>query len=155
MGRQPKPLIHRLDERIATGPGCWLWTGAINRHGYGQFLLSDGKRRAAHRVVYEVMVGPIPEGLQLDHLCRNRACVNADHLEPVTSRENTMRGDSPKLQALRWLLKTHCPQGHEYDEANTYRYRNHYTGRPARACRACHRERQARRVARLRAEAAA
>lgn len=147
MGRQPKPLVHRLDERIATGPGCWQWTGAINRHGYGQFLFTDGSRRAAHRIVYELIVGPIPEGLQLDHLCRNRGCVNPNHLEPVTNRENTIRGVGPVLAGARQSVKTHCPAGHAYDEANTRRYRNHYTGRPARGCRACDRERYARRKA--------
>jgi hypothetical protein len=76
--------------------GCWLWTGQINHAGYGRFAMprsQPGQReRLAHRMTWEMAVGPVPEGLQLDHLCRRRSCVNPDHLEPVTSAENTRRG---------------------------------------------------------------
>lgn len=106
--------------------GCWLWTAATAR-GYGQFWNEDRKVVRAHRWAYEALVGTVTEGLELDHLCRERACVNPAHLEPVTHGENVRR--SP-LHAHR--VKTECPQGHDYDEANTY---HHPSGR--RRCRAC------------------
>lgn len=110
--------------------GCWVWTAGVAAKGYGQFRL-NGKMEKAHRVAYELSVGPIPEGLVIDHLCRNRACVNSDHLETVTAVENTRRGDTWKLNAA----KTRCPQGHPYDEANTYISRDGWRG-----CRICRRD---------------
>lgn len=91
--------------------GCWLWTGDANNVGYGK-VRRNGKAHRAHRYAYEQLVGPIPEGLTLDHLCRVRLCVNPAHLEPVTLRENVMRGTS--VTAIN-AKKTHCPRGHEYD----------------------------------------
>ena len=102
---------------------CWLWTAG--RAGtYGGFFVGEGEKRRtyAHRWAYEFCVGPIPEGLQLDHLCRVRLCVNPDHLEPVTRRENVIRGAAPAQAAYRQKRKTHCPKGHPYDEANTYEW---------------------------------
>lgn len=110
--------------------GCWTWTGALRGQGYGGY---GAPNRVAHRMVYELLVGPIPDGLTLDHLCRNRLCVNPAHLEPVSLATNVMRGESPPARNAR---KTHCPQGHEYDEANTYI--NPSSG--YRLCRACQRE---------------
>lgn len=92
--------------------GCWLWTGGRHSTGYG----SDGGR-LAHRVVYELLVGPIPRGLQLDHLCRVRLCVRPDHLEPVTQAENIQRGDSPSAIASR---TGHCRRGHKLAGGNLY-----------------------------------
>ena len=107
---------------------CWIWTGTILDNGYGQVRL-DGRRWLVHRLFYESFIGPIPEGMQLDHLCRVRACVNPNHLEPVTGRENLMRG---RTKAAMNATKTHCIHGHPFNEANTYRWRG---GRGCRICR--------------------
>lgn len=105
--------------------GCWVWTGKINRRGYGY---AGPNNRAAHRILYELHVGPIPDGLVIDHLCRNKLCVNPAHLEPVTPKENTLRGIGPTAVNA---LKTHCPKGHPYDDSNT-KDRGH--GRECRVC---------------------
>lgn len=94
--------------------GCWLWTSVLHRDGYGLIYIS-GKRLRAHRVAYEAFVGSIPDGLHLDHKCRTRCCVNPDHLEPVTPRENWRRGAAPSAVASR---RTHCPNGHPYEGNN-------------------------------------
>ena len=93
------------------GPGgCWLWTASQNGYGYGKFKAPHAFV-ASHRYAYELLVGPIPDGLQIDHLCRNRACVNPAHLEPVTQRVNLMRGNT--LASIN-ARKTHCIRGHEF-----------------------------------------
>jgi hypothetical protein len=109
---------------------CWVWTGSKIGKGYGQFTQGGTARQMlAHRWAYEAMVDLIPEGLELDHLCRNKACVNPEHLEPVTHAVNIERNPNAINNTAR--LVTNCPQGHEYDEANTRWYRN------KRHCRAC------------------
>lgn len=113
--------------------GCWLWTARCNNQGYGMFYVARGMR-LAHRVAYERLVGPIPEGLDLDHLCRVRRCVNPAHLEPVTRSENIRRGVGPAVSSARLAAITHCPQGHPYDETNTYMKAN--GNRNCRPCRA-------------------
>lgn len=116
--------------------GCWLWTARLNRNGYGMFMDPDSKRsRVAHRYAYEVARGPIPEGLQLDHLCRVRHCVNPDHLEAVTQRENLLRGETLTAKAA---AATHCPANHPYAGDNLY-----INPKGERLCRACHRARVA------------
>lgn len=86
----PLKLTHKIQLSYS---GCWLWLGEINRNGYGRVWVS-GKRLMAHRHLYERLVGPIPEGLVLDHLCRNRSCCNPAHMDPVTVRVNTLRGEA-------------------------------------------------------------
>lgn len=124
---------------------CWPWTAATSSGGYGRFSIGGTTRRLvqAHRVAYELLVGPIPEGLELDHVrawgCVHRDCCNPLHLEPVTTIENLRRGQSPTAVNGR---KTHCVNGHEFNIWNTLIViRN---GRPGRDCRACGRDRKRR-----------
>ena len=127
----------------ADSSGCWLWTAALNDAGYGKYSIRRSTWRRAHRVAYLGLVGPIPDGLTLDHLCRVRRCVNPSHLEPVTAGENVLRGVGLSAQNNR---KTHCRRGHEFTEENTY----HYPASEERGCRACRNQlqRQARAEAR-------
>ncbi len=113
-------LLERFKEKvnINTKTGCWEWDASLNEEGYGQFWI-DNKTLRAHRVSYELFKGKIPQGLQLDHLCRVRNCVNPEHLEPVTNKENHARGLTGKINH-HCLKKTHCPQGHEYIGNNLY-----------------------------------
>ena len=113
--------------RVSPG-GCWEWTGCLFTAGYGAILVG-GKKRSAHRISYELRVGPIPEDKELDHLCRNRACINPAHLEPVTRRENVRRGVSCIAAHMH---KTHCKNGHEFTPDNTYK-----KNRIHRSCRKC------------------
>jgi hypothetical protein len=110
--------------------GCWPWTAA-KTNGYG-VVQHNGQVKRAHRVVYEFIVGEIPEGLELDHKCRNRACVNPAHLEPVTTIVNIARGES---MSARHARQTHCLRGHEFTPENVYlRKRGHKTERFCREC---------------------
>lgn len=118
--------------------GCWLWT-ASKSDGYGRFAVNRKLIQRAHRVAYIALVGLIPVDLQIDHLCRNRACVNPDHLEPVSQKTNILRGQSISAERAK---QTHCLSGHAFDEENTaYVRQGHYV---LRRCRACQRARQKR-----------
>lgn len=112
-----------------TPTGCVVFPGNPSQR-YGRIKCHD-KPLSVHRIMYEDFVGPIPVGLQIDHLCRNMRCVNPAHLEPVTGRQNTLRGVGPTAQNAR---KTHCVHGHEFTEDNTYVERG-----GGRHCRECHR----------------
>lgn len=121
--------------------GCWIYFRYLDPNGYGRLTI-NGIQRSTHRWTYLTLIGPVTPGLDLDHLCRNRSCCNPLHLEPVTKAENIRRGETGKWQAD----KTHCPQGHEYSELNTYRYIRK-DGTKERQCRTCNYERQTKTVA--------
>lgn len=106
------PVPVRLERLSARCPvtGCWFWLSELGGGGYGR-LTVNGVRRSAHRLSYELIRGPIPEGLTLDHLCRQRSCINPDHLEVVTSRENSLRGYGVGAMCAR---QTHCKRGHAF-----------------------------------------
>lgn len=123
--------IKRFWSKVDKTGTCWLWTACLNSAGYGQFWVKD-RIVYAHRIAYELLVGPIPVGLELDHLCRSPACVNPAHLEPVTHKENIQRGHVQNNGAHN-KNKTHCPEGHPYSKKNTYVMKN-----GGRMCRACH-----------------
>lgn len=121
------PLRDRLEAKIDRhDDGCWIWTAGGDSHGYGVVWL-DGHSRGAHRVIYELLVEPIPDGMEIDHLCRVRECVNPEHMEIVTRRKNGLRGIGP---AARNARKTVCKRGHPFEM------------RPGggRICRICQRE---------------
>lgn len=122
--------------------GCWLWLRACTARGYGTVGVGKKHTGLAHRVSYQIMRGPIPEGMTLDHLCRTPGCVNPDHLEIVTQRENVLRGKSPCASHAR---KTHCSHGHEFTQDNTLR--NSDGSRRCRACRDAHNQARKRETA--------
>lgn len=119
-----------FEEKYIVDPvkGCFVWQRSKSKWGYGH-VRYNGKWMPAHRVSYEMAKGPIPDGLTIDHLCRNPACVKPEHLEAVTIKENTMRGTSPSAKNA---VKTHCKNNHEFNEENTYFHKGQ-----RRTCRAC------------------
>jgi len=137
-----RPAIERFLEKIERqDSGCWFWTAAIQNMGYGLFNVG-GRKFLAHRFAYEYFKGTIPDGCELDHLCRNTNCVSPNHLEAVTHAENNRRGNGggfhPTLtNAVSNKSKTHCPHGHPYNKENTYYWNNQ---RQCRICRKEHRQ---------------
>lgn len=130
--------MERFWSHVDASGECWLWTGHC-QSGYGRFYVdpSTKERKGAHRWLYEWFHGELPASLQLDHLCRVRNCVNLDHLEPVTAAENIRRGET----GIHQRNKTHCPQAHEYTEANTIRDKKGH-----RKCRTCVKVREAKKL---------
>lgn len=134
--RSPLVAQRRVLKRVKIGnpTDCWPWTGPLSSLGYGTTMY-EGVTRPAHRVVWMILRDPsLSSDLDIDHVCRNRACCNPDHLEPVTHRLNTLRGVGPFAVNAR---KTHCKWGHEFTEENIYRKKS-----GARECRACKRKRR-------------
>lgn len=136
----------RFWTKVEKTGGCWNWIAGTNHYGYGSYRTnreSGSFAAQAHRYAYETLVGPIPDGLTLDHLCRNPRCVNPDHLEPVTRGENVLRGNAPSAlhargercggcSSCRNAAKTHCKRGHELQGDNLYVAKN-----GMRSCRRC------------------
>lgn len=133
--QRPSPS-DRFFAKVQRTETCWLWTGSKSPLGYGGFRVGGraGRLVPAHRFAYELLVGPIPEGLFLDHLCRNPPCVNPAHLEPVTHAENVRRGVSPAAMRAR---QTHCKRGHEFTPENTIAVKRNGK-RKCRQCRDIH-----------------
>ena len=139
---QSPTVIERFMKFVKEEGSCWIWTGQIDKDGYGCFnwekqQREQGKNSISHRAIrfsYEFFIEPIPDGIPLDHLCRNRACVNPNDLEPVTTKENIKRGNT----GINNAQKTHCPYGHEYTKENTRIVKKD----GSRICKYCHRERE-------------
>lgn len=112
--------------------GCWIWARALNDKGYGRFCYNWTVERA-HRVAWKIYRGEIPIGMQIDHLCRNRFCVNPNHLEVVTQQENIRRGEAGVVTKQKQKAKTHCVRGHAYEGSNLYEWER----RGWRQCRKC------------------
>jgi hypothetical protein len=116
-GPKPVPVAERLWAKVDKTETCWLWTGGRNASGYGRITeskrLESGRRWYTHRLVYTLLVGPIPDGMELDHLCRVRHCCNPEHLEPVTPGVNVARSEGPTADAVRAFLTGVCPRGHD------------------------------------------
>lgn len=140
----------RLDEALVSRSlpvenGCQVWTGYTVEDGYGRITF-DGVNRGVHQVAYELTKGPIPDGLVVDHECRVRNCINPDHLRAITGPENTLEERSLATGNIN-MRKTHCVNGHEFTPENTKKH----DADGGRACRECHRERNAKYKARRRA----
>ena len=136
--RKQLRVVSRFFKYAGVGDGCWEWTGYVRPNGYGCFAIQY-RKPGAHRYAYQLFRGPIPTGLTLDHLCKNRVCVNPWHLEPVSLRENLLR--SSDTQATINAKKRACINGHPFDKANT----GTQGGGRWRDCRTCRRESQQRR----------
>lgn len=126
-------IVDRFWQKVDKTDTCWLWSASLMTTGYGQFVVYKNHHIGAHRFAYELMVGPIPDGLQIDHLCRVRTCVNPAHLEPVTRGENMHRGIAIQRIKEEAAARTHCKRGHEYTPETSFRRERDN----ARICRSC------------------
>ena len=142
--RRPGPMF------VETPEGCFEWVRAKTGDGYGEIRF-EGPVQKVHRVVWSNFVGPIPDDLEIDHLCRNRACANLDHLEPVPHVINSQRGTAGEKARAWSLSKTHCPQGHSYEGDNLVMEKVHGRGE-IRRCATCRREQNQRQNERRRGE---
>ena len=134
---QRAELLMQLEKRTVRIPwsGCWVFTGYVFNSGYGGLRVRGtpgNDKYFVHRLSYELLIGAVPDGKQLDHLCRVRCCLNPAHLEPVTHRENVLRGISLPKAWKTWRSRTHCNHGHAFDENNTI-----LTKQGHRRCRIC------------------
>jgi len=130
MSKPKDDLIRFWDKVVIANDGCWLWTGAVNSNGYAHFYVPNTPSRpvCAHAWIWQLFNGPVPSGLEIDHLCRVRRCVNPAHLETISHRLNVLRGTAPPAICAR---QTHCKNGHEFTADNT-RY-----DQGKRRCRVC------------------
>lgn len=145
-------LEERFWAKVDTAGDCWNWIGVKYPNGYGQ-LNVGGRMTLAHRIAFRLANGSLPDGLDIDHICRNRACVRASHLQAISHRENVRRGAIPGIMRARHASVIQCPAGHPYDEANTYRHLQQ--GYVARSCLTCKRERGKARTLKVQAARAA
>lgn len=143
-GSQRKSFLFHLMSSMKGKDECWNWTGHIGKNGYA-YCSYNGVSTSAYRAVWRHLVGEIPEGYEIDHLCKNTKCVNPNHLEPVTPKENNMRSTSPSSLAAK---KTSCLNGHPFSLENTSIIRRS-NGKVDRRCKICHRERNIRSVRKL------
>jgi len=131
-----KSLPANFWNKISVRGECWDWIGASHESGYGLFRIG-GKMKRTHRIVYELVNGPIPIGLQIDHLCRNTRCCNPSHLEAVTAKVNVQRSTVPQSSRNRAAMITECPQGHPYSIENTIFQATRGGPKTSRKCRIC------------------
>lgn len=136
--KRPALTMEALESNSIPEPnsGCLLWLGVVNQFGYGRLRRKEVSG-VVHRLAYELTKGPVPPGLELDHLCRVRCCINPDHLEPVPKIVNVRRGMAGTSTRQRTLARTHCPKGHPYSGDNLFQRK----GTGFRECRICMRER--------------
>lgn len=138
MSRVTDPVAHIKARITVTDAGCWEWQQRCNRHGYGEVNLTAlreaGISKLVHVITYTLLVGPVPDGLELDHLCRNTKCCNPSHLEAVPHLVNVERGELRARHLEYFASQTHCKNGHEYTPANT-----HIRTDGRRRCRTCNR----------------
>jgi hypothetical protein len=118
MPRKTRTLLERFSGKYEIGEaGCWLWTAALDSNGYSKLATTDGKWDRAHRISYRLFVGPVPDGMEIDHVCRVRRCVNPEHLEAVLPAQNKLRGLGLPARNAR---KRRCVRGHLFTPENTY-----------------------------------